>query len=369
MALLAASSAMPLTLTVLAFGGYLPPDIEATFEKRASSALGEPVDLKVRLVLDENDTFDLVRAGKVDVFISTSESQLDERLDYASRRLTLKVDTTRLTNWRAVDPKTLEFPAVRLPDGVHAVPVLSGPMGLLVDSKRLDPARATWNALLAPENAGKYIITNSPQHLAYIAAIACGLEKDDIFPYDALIKNPKCRETHAALVQNALRAWEGNDRPADFDGAKLGMSWAAALKALRKSDASWQFVVPEGPQLVCLDFWMLARNAKWTPRKRDLAHLFMDYTLSNEFQRELVVKRGSWEPVNVNVRKTTPASAYAGNENLRTFDWNDPDRLVLKPLRTRDRLGYLELLKKSKPKTSAKSVPGTAPTGSVNVRP
>lgn len=191
-----------------------------------------------------------------------------------------KLDKSRLSNFKNLDPDVLKKATAYDPNNDYAVPYFWGTTGLIYNKKYIPESQmkdCSWNVLGDPKFRGKKVVTmlDDVRSVIGTALIFAGYKFNDTSP-EALAK--------ARLV---VLEWDRNVSQYDSDSFKNeiqdGTTWLAqaydgdALQIMEQNK-DIGFVLPkEGAE-----FWIDNMVILKASENKDLAYKFMDFMLSAE---------------------------------------------------------------------------------------
>lgn len=290
MALLLLAMAVPAwaaypVLRVLAWPGYVEPEVIQSFEQRYR--------VRVELTLI---TSDVVLWQKVDghnadydVFaVNAAELQRD----IAAGRVQ-PLNPEFIPNTRRQLPRFRDLaaiPGLKHGDQAFGIPYTYAEMGLIYDRRQFAAPPATISALWDPRYRGKVIAYDGGTHNFSLAAQSLGLAQ----PFRIAREDwPRAAERLIALRRNALGFYTQPE-----ESVRLFMRHKAALMfanygaqqvhLLKAAGADIGYVVPREGALAWLDCWVITRAVSDTA----LAHAWIDHLLGEQASRLLNVRQG-----------------------------------------------------------------------------
>jgi len=313
LALLAQTALGGPTLRVLAWPGYVEPEVLREFERQS----GATVELTV---IDADDVLWHKLSAKpgpaFDVFaVNTAELQR-----YIKAGLVQAIDRRLVPRVGQQLPRFRELAAI--PGLVHgqgvqaqayAIPFTYAEMGLIYDKRQLKEAPSSIRALWDPQWRGKVIAYNGGSHNFSLAALALGVPTP--FQMPAALR-PQAVDKLIELRRNVLGFYtqpEESVRLFQRHGAALmyanyGMQQFQLLKA---AGADVGYAIPREGALAWLDCWAITSGAS----DRALAHAWIDHLLGRQASALLVSRQG--------LASTTAESAASASATARLL-WLEP---------------------------------------------
>ena len=298
------------TLRIMTWLGYSPDAQVAEFERRMSEKYAQKVSVKIHYINGYDEAFSLLRRGEADICVLVDHILHDGRYQFIANKLILPLDLSKLPNFADLLP-TFK-PYVEHRGETYAAPIAAGPYGLAYNTRYFDEPPTSWNILWDPKYRGQYAITNGIFEVnLYVTALAMGYTRDQLGDFDALNQKP-FRDKLRQLVENAESFWPGIDEPHHLKGLKLATSWGFSLPGLRELGEDWRMAEPEEGSPAWIDVHAINQSLADEPTKLAIAHDWIDYTLSADFQYEVIVTGIGTPPVTLGAQdRLSPAQAKA----------------------------------------------------------
>ncbi len=278
------------SLRVLAWPGYVEPEVLRDFEKKTGA--------KVELTIIDSDEalwqkLNAKPGPAYDLFaVNTAELQR-----YITLGLVRPIDRRQIPNIRQQLPRFRELAAIPgLLRGqgeqvqVYGIPFAYAEMGLIYDRHQFKQAPSSIKALWDPQWRGKVIAYNGGSHNFSLAALEMGSAR----PFQLTEAQwPKAVDKLIELRRNVLGFYgqpEESVRMFQRHGAALmyanyGLQQFQLLKA---AGADVGYVIPREGALAWLDCWAITSSAAELP----LAHAWIDHLLDLEAIALLVSRQG-----------------------------------------------------------------------------
>ena len=156
------------------------------------------------------------------------------------------------------------------------------------------------------------------------------------------MNNDEFKAKLGELAKNAHSFWDGTDKPEDLLGHSLATSWGFALKGLEEKGEVWRIAEPKEGTVYWVDNYSITWALDGKPLLKKIAEEWINYTLTPEFQVDVIMRDLSCFPV------TTDLNEKVTDEEKALFHLDVPEeyqetRIREKDLLLRDRHG-LELL-------------------------
>jgi len=191
-----------------------------------------------------------------------------------------KIDKTKLTNFRNLDPTVLGGPFD--PENDYSVPYMWGSTGMMVNTKHVDPATVkSWKDLTRPEFKGKVLLSSDMRDTMGIALKALGYsvnttnEEEIKAAYEFLVAlKPSVLVFN---VESTKQAFIGEE-------VSIGMSWNGDAVIAMEENPNLAFIYPQEGLPLWLDSLCIPSGAK----HKNNAHTFIDFTLRPEIAKLIV---------------------------------------------------------------------------------
>lgn len=349
-------AAAEVTLRLMTWVGYAPDSQVQEFERRMSEKYDEKVTLKVHYINGYDEAFRLLRSGEADITVLVDHILHDGRYQFIANKLIIPIDLEAVPNYADVHEDYK--PYVEHNCKVYAVPIASGPYGLAYNTRYFDSPPTTWNILWDSKYRGKYAITDGIFEVnLYITALAMGYPREDLGRFDRL-NTPEFKARLRTLVENAESFWPGIDEAHHLQGLHLAASWGFSIPGLRALGEEWKMAEPEEGSPTWIDVHAVNQSLSNKPLMKALAFEWINYTLSPEFQLDVIVEGIATPPVTTSAlarlseaqrqsyhledkqfikkyRVIYPTIKLERNRNGIKYLWNQAKRGIDKPVRSK----------------------------------
>lgn len=305
-------------LRLLTWQGYAPkPQIEA-FKAYIKQKYAKNLILKVSYVSSSDDYFEQIRRGNVDIIAPSHNIIWDSRYKLIKQRLIIPLNIENIPNYAAISQalKEKSQPNNRQPkqrQDVYFAPMLYGPYGMAYDASLFRQPPTSWLSFWDKSNTGQFSI-NEDYYEAniYITALASGLTYNEMTDIDKL-NTPKIKQMLQQLVGQSKNLWTGVDTVNDLTGNKLATSWGFAFPKLNNVESHWKMACPKEGTTVWIDGHTLTRALADKPFLKQIAEEWINYSVSEQFQQEVVYQGLNSLPANgvvfqqLNAKKALPS--------------------------------------------------------------
>ena len=155
----------PNTVVVLNYGKYLEPKMIDQFTEETG------ITVKYEEYESPEEMYAKYKAGAIHYDVACTSDYIVNKLIQEDE--TLEIDFSNIPEIANIDKKYLDYCKNFDPKNRFTLPYFFGTVGILYNTKMVDPAKTdTWNVLWDPEYSGKIIMENSVRD-AFLAKTAC----------------------------------------------------------------------------------------------------------------------------------------------------------------------------------------------------
>ena len=306
-------------LRLMTWLGYAPETQVKTFEKAMKEKYQKQVKVTVHYINSYEEAFSFIRRGEADIVTLVDHILHDGRFQYIRNQLILPLKRDLIPNYQSVF-KTYK-PYGEHDGQVYGVPVASGPYGLAYNTRYFKEAPKSWNILWDEQYKGKYAITNGIFEVnLYITALSMGYSREDLGNFEKL-NNLAFKTKLRALVKNSESFWPGIDEGHHLKGLHLATSWGFSMPELKRLGENWKMAEPEEGSPTWIDVNTINQSVAGDPLKYSIAHEWINFTISPDFQIEAIVNGIATPPV------TETAKSRLSHEQIKDFNLDDKEFL------------------------------------------
>jgi len=344
--LLPAFANAELNLRMLTWEGYSPDAQVETFRQKMSEKYDERVNLEITYISSADEYFTNLRKGNVDIIVPSHNIIMDERYKLVSKGLLIPIDLNNIPNYSKIIPSLQKADYTTKDDKVYSVPLVHGPYGLAYNTKKLATAPDSWNTLWERKYKGQYTLSSDYfEANIYVTALALGVGKDSIADIKRLSK-PDVQQKLSQLISGASHMWEGVDAVKDLENNQLGAAWGFSFPGLAKKGQTWAMADTKEGTTGWVDGHALGNTLKDKPKLKEIAEAWINYSLSDDFQLDVIVKGIGSAPVNTTIKNKMSTA------EITAFHMDDPDyfknnRILWPTLNTRQRNFFKTLWEKA----------------------
>lgn len=276
-------------LTMHVWEPYAPEFTVKEFKKYIRKKYNKNIDVKVNYVAIPNEFFDHVRAKTTDIISPSHNFLKDEATRFIQHNLIIPIDLNIVTNLKKVESQLINNQLVSSNGRLFGVPFARGGYTLLYDKRKFPKAPDSWNVLWDPRFKGKYSLSKDYyESNIYITALALGVEPEKIGDVNA-INSPAFKRKLKALLKNA-NFWTMVPKKSDVKDSVLSLAWGASHAIIGEDSKNWIMARPKEGMTVWADYLSVTAAVERSPFAKTLAMEWINYTLNDHFQEEVVIK-------------------------------------------------------------------------------
>ena len=347
------ASANEHTLKILCWEGYAPEAYIQEFKQLVRQKYDINLNVIVNNISDPQEFFDQIRSKEADIISPSHHVPKSLKWRLVQNKLILPISLNNIPNFEQIIDELKQLPYF-IHDGYHyGIPVVYGPYGLGYNKEEVKPP-TSWQQLWLPKYKNKYAISSDYYEAnIYITALALGYNKEQIFDYDLLRKNPNFHIKLKELAQNAKRYWVGVDRADEFEDLSLGTAWGFSFPELNERGHSWQMATPKEGTTGWVDVWSIGYSLKDKPLLKRIAEEWINFSISPKMQINYLRNIGQF-PVNLSI------ASQLTEDEIKTYHLDEPsyfkDNLILwEVLDQRQQNGFRRMWENAKKKTEPPS--------------
>jgi len=330
--------AEPQILRLLVWEGYAPEAQRQDFQQFVQEKYGVELHMEVSYIAETEDCYTALRLKKADILSPAHNRINDKRFRMFDLGLLLPLNLENIPNYADVADNFKNLDHLTYQDKAYGAPFAWGPYGLIYNAELVKEPPTSWNVLWSPRYRNHFTVADLGEHNIYITALALGYDAADLKNYDVL-NNEHFRNMLARLARNSNGLWLGVDTADDLNEMSLATSWGFSLPELRQRGKNWKWAPLKEKSPGWIDNFVISHTLKDRPQLKRIAEEWINYTLSPEFQAEVLVKGLSARPVN------TKTKQLLSQEMIETVGLDDAtasnDMFVLMPeLDRRTRNGF-----------------------------
>lgn len=199
-----------------------------------------------------------------------------------------KIDKTKLTNFKQLDPKLLNKGFD--PHNEYSIPYMWGTGGIVVNTKKIPADKLqSWNDLWRPELKNQLIVTNDLRDVFHIALRTLGYSSNDT-------QASHIEQAYQKLVQLLpnIRLYnsEAPKIPILTEEVAAGMTWNGQAYLAQQENPAIQFIYPKEGAVLYLDSLVIPKHAK----NAQAAHQLIDFLLRPEIAKQIAEAVGYATP-------------------------------------------------------------------------
>ncbi len=308
-----------ITLNLLTWEGYSPKDQVEKFKVLVKEKHNQNVIFNITYVSSADEFFKKIRNNSVDLIAPSHNIIKDDRYNLISNKLLLPINLDNIPNYSKLIPSLQKAEYTTVGGNIYSVPLVHGPYGLAYNTELLTPAPESWLALWDSKHTRKYTISSDyAEANIYITALSLGFTADQLTDLKMLTK-PQVKNALIMLIKNSNNLWEGVDTAEVFEKNSLGAAWGFSFPDLAKRGQTWKMAEPKEGTTGWVDGHAIGHSLADKPVHKKIAEEWINFTLSDDFQLQAIVRGIGSAPVNVSIKDKLTA------EEVATFHLDDPN--------------------------------------------
>jgi spermidine/putrescine-binding protein len=333
-------------LRILCYEGYVSRENLSEFQDFILQKYQKKVNIITENISDEDQIFRSLKNGQVNLISPGIDIYGDERFKLIAKRLVRPINLKWIPNYAEMFIFRKRMPFLTVNNETYGVPFISGIHGLIYNKSKVGIAPKTLKTLLSLKPKS-YSITNYPAHLGSMVALMTGHVGNDIFNFEKLMKDKSFLSAYGRIVAGAENLMPGVDRAKDLVNNLYALGFGFSFSELLAKGQEWDFADTEEGHIGWLDSWSIAGGTEKDPLKMKLAHEFINFAISPKYQKNVVVKELSGEPVNEKALPLLDKSEVKRFSRLKKIANWENSRVYLRPLSVKNRNGFRLLYSRS----------------------
>ena len=272
------------TLRLLVWGEYAPEKHVNDFIKDVEKQYKTKIEFVIIKAKSNDDFFEAIRKGKVDLVTFAHYMLKDERFQYIKNKLLLPFDIKNIPNYSNVIPELKESSFIFTENKVYGIPFERGSYKLLYNTAKFDQEPKSWEIFWDPAYKKKYSIGATDYlYNVNITALALGYPREDIGDFNKL-NNKTFKTKLRELAVNAHSMWVGVDQGSDLIDLDFAAGWGTSLSSLEKMGKHWKEASPEEGVMHYFSVYAATSALKDRPFMKKIAEEWINYVLLPDFQ-------------------------------------------------------------------------------------
>jgi len=307
------------TLKMLIWEGYAPKYQVNIFKNYIEKKYNRPIEIEINHPSAVIDFYNALRSEKFHIISPAHNLIKDERFSYIKNKLIMPIDLKYIPNYKYIIQSLQSADYITDAKGnIYGVPFIHGPYALIYNTKYFSSPPKSWAILWDKKYKNNYAISSDYYEAnIYITALLIGLEGSEISDFSKLRENDIFKKKLEQLALNVHTLWKGVDTAKDLKGLALATSWGFSLDELKKNGEVWKIADPKEGTTGWVDNFVLSSSLLDKPFLKKVAHEWLNFTLSSQFQVNVVVRQLLSIPVNGSIKKLLT------QEEVLTYHIND----------------------------------------------
>ncbi|MDO6684144.1 MULTISPECIES: ABC transporter substrate-binding protein [unclassified Agarivorans] len=334
-------------LNILCWEGYAPADRVKQFEQYIADKYKQKLTINVEYAVEDKQWFEVIRAKKADIISPTHNIPKSTTWPMVQFGLLLPINLNNIPNYQRLNPHLVLEEYVLHQQQTFAVPLVYGPYGLAYNTEKVTIPPTSWNVLWDPQYTNQYTVSEVFYEVnIYLTALALGYPASQLQDYEAFSKDKQFIAKLSELAGNANKLWGGIDTAEDLKGLSLATSFGFAFSELEKQGEKWTFATPKEGQTAWVDHWAIGYSLKDSPLKKQIAEEWINFTISEELQREYAQKLSSFPVI-------SQFDSALSSQEIERYQLNNPNFFqeqffLLKFIDRRQQNGFRKLWEQAK---------------------
>ena len=307
-------------LRLVVWEGYAPEPQRVRFQDYIRDKYAVDVRLEVDYIEEIEDYFSALRLKEGDILSPTHSYINDERFRMIELGLILPIDLNNIPNYTDIDSAFTRPDYLTANGEQFGVPFSYGPYALAYNTAHFDEPPTSWSVLWNPAYQNQFSITDYGEMNIYITGLVLGYPPEKLHIFSEF-NNDIFRKKLAELVANARSFWVGVDTADDLQGLQLATSWGFALPALKRRGETWKLAELKEGTPGWIDNFVISHSLKDKPQMKRIAEEWINYTISPEFQADVLINGLGVHAVN------PKTSQHLTEEQVIEFHLNEPEYL------------------------------------------
>lgn len=276
------------TLTMDVWEPYAPEWAVADFKKFIKQKYNKEIKVVVNYVYSPNDFFDRVRGNETDIISPSHNLIHDDRFSFIQKKLVIPVNKKLLPHLKEVEDSFINNDFIVDKNLLYGVPFASGAYSLLYKKAYFKTAPDSWKILWDSRYRQQFAISKEfYESNIYITALSLGIPKDKIADVESL-KSEAFSKRLKQLLKNATY-WQGVPHDKEVEKSVLTTAWGFSHSVHDDPKKEWVFAFPKEGITMWTDYLLVTRAVKRSAFAETLAMEWLNFSLSPEFQRRLVI--------------------------------------------------------------------------------
>ena len=320
--------------------GFAPKYATSEFIKRMQEKHNIKVNIEVTNPINEDDFHYALVKNKADLISASHYLFRDPTYRYLANDMLLEIDLKKIPNYKKLIMAFTEFDFVRKEKKIYGVPLENSSYRLVYNAKKVKVPPTSWKMLWNKKYKRQYAVSEYYfETNFYVTALASDIPFSKIFDIEYVASNKTFLKNLDSLALNAKNYWSDLEVPKDIEGNHIATAFGNFIHKLSPKE-EWKFAHPIEGVPGSMDFMIINRLAKSDPLKVLIAHEWINFTLSEFYQRR-VIMRGNGEMPVISKFKTN-LKQYETNRYMLSDDKYYKEQRFLWPARTRKNLILME---------------------------
>lgn len=282
------------TLKIVAWEDYLTHSVQKKFKKIIKKKYGVELNIEIIPPGNNDNINKLLSDRSAHIFQLAHFLIHDKRFNIFQDKKILSLDLKKIDNFNRISPQLSKLSFNKYNSNTYALPLGHYLYRLAFNSDRVSSPKS-WKSLINDKSKKKISISN--YHIdsnIYLSVLmsnsqfeSMNLTNHNLYP-KAYIKTLK------SLKENSSNLWDETE-PKKLDNS---LHYAAVLgSSINEDNSNWKFATPKEGAIGSIDYFALSSSLKENRELLDIAYEWLNFSLSNFYQVEVIANTVGDMPV------------------------------------------------------------------------
>ena len=280
-------------LTLMHWEGYAPTKVKKEFKRIIKEKYDIDLELKIIHPNNNDDILSSLKNENADIFVLSSYSLADPGQKIYENKYLTTIDITKISNIDLVIPQLLKLPIILHSKSYKALPI-ENQTARLISKSTISKKEQSWKLILD----SKYKHLRSFEYVEDImvqTALASNIPPLSIYNIEKLKKETSFLNNLSIVKNKYTQLWSEYTKEKDLKGANLIVSFNNIIEENTKE--IWNYLIPKEGTNFSMEFIAIGARTLKSDQKSILAHEWINFTLSEFYQREIIMKQNKASPI------------------------------------------------------------------------
>jgi spermidine/putrescine transport system substrate-binding protein len=254
------------------------------------------VQVKVKTAHSPHDFFESVRNKSTDIFSPTHNIINDTRFNFIKKGLIAPINKKLITNLKYVQKNFIANGIIDKSDKLFGIPFSHGPYSLLYNTNTIKSAPTSWKIIHDKSKRLKISREHNEANL-YIIGLANKIKSNELMHIQKYFADEI--QTPLRSLKSKVTYWSGVPTANDFENTDLITTWGFTHP---NGKSNWKLVRAKEGITSWIDYLVISSHVKNDKNKFLIAQEWLNFCLSQNYQRDVVLKKLKSIPANLLVR-------------------------------------------------------------------